>query len=143
MNVRSRLIAWFSVCTIGLVALVYWSYREIQRQQDAQDRQYELAAIAQVKSQLVHVKKGMSWPEVEQIIFKGVKGNPRKGTALHREISNEFGKRVDIFQEPNHRFLVFEYGPNYSAPLDSTGTPKDASGWQLLRFSESDLPYLK
>lgn len=143
MNVRFRPICWVVVCIAVVIALVYCVWLADQRYRAACDQRYELDAIAYVKSHLGNLRPGMSWPTARETVFGGVRGNPRLGYPLKHFVDNDFGVRRDIVRLPDKRFIVLEYGPNYAAPLDRYGAPKDRAGWQLLRFGYADQPYLR
>jgi hypothetical protein len=143
MVTRFRPIAWILLGTFVMIAAVYGSRRAYRHGLAAADRQYEYEALAHVQRQLGQLTPGMSWPAVRQVVFGGVRNNPRHGDPLDHFIDNDWGIRRDVIRMPDHRFLVLEYGPNHAAPLDSTGTPQDDAGWQLLRFGQADQPWLK
>jgi len=141
---RTRDLLWLTL--VVALALGWWVSHENQAQRhrlDAQDLQLEWDVIAQIRAQFSNLKLGMSRPAVLKTVFDGIQGKPRRpGDAFpaHCWKENEPGIRRDCIREPDHRVIVFEFGPNYAAPMGPDGNPTDDAGWQLIRFGEFSEP---
>lgn len=141
---RIRDLLWLTL-VIGLA--LGWAVSYERGREAADDRRLEFETFTRVREQLGKLKLGMDRPTADQLVHSVIPYHPRHPGSfiLHSAHGNDFGRRSTIIQGPYGRHIVLEFGINYSAPLEAEYPyyPKDETGWQLERWGESDVPYLK